>query len=76
MFRYFVKYYNDNPVAITRLFIDEKNKTIVDQYWNPTLSSWNNGNYGMYEIMIGDADTIEKNEQEAKTIFPNAPWNI
>ena len=74
MFRYFVRYSNDTPVALIRLSIDTATQTIIDQYWNATLTQWKDGNYGMDEIIKGSTNTEETTELEAQRLFPNAPW--
>lgn len=74
MFRYFIRYYNDTPRALIRLKIDRATQTIVDQYWNDSLTDWKDGDYGMAEITRGSTNTEETTEHEAKRIFPNAPW--
>ncbi len=75
MFRYFIRYVDDTPKALIRLKIDQTTQTIVDQYWNASLTHWKDGEYGMAEIMRGSTNTDETTEHEAKRIFPDAPWN-
>jgi hypothetical protein len=74
MFRYFIKYSDDTPVALIRLSIDNATQTIIDQYWNAKLTEWKDGHYGMDVLIKGSTNTDETTEQEARHIFPNAPW--
>lgn len=74
MFRYFIRYSNDTPVALIRLSIDNATQTIIDQYWNATLTHWKDGHFGMDELIKGSTNTDETTEAEARRIFPNAPW--
>ena len=75
MYRYFIKYYDDTPKALIRLKIDHDTQTIVDQYWNASLTHWKDGDYGMAEIMCGSTNTVQTSEHEAQRIFPDAPWD-
>ncbi|MFN5060297.1 MAG: hypothetical protein ACK5GU_10305 [Chloroflexota bacterium] len=74
MFRYFIKYSDDTPVALIRLSIDNATQTIIDQYWNAKLTQWKDGHYGMDVLIKGSTNTDETTEQEARRLFPNAPW--
>jgi hypothetical protein len=75
MFQYFFKLYDNKPVGIIRISINNVQKRIIDQYWNRTMKDWKDGSFGMYELSVGDANTIATTAEEAQKMFPEAPWN-
>jgi hypothetical protein len=74
MFRYFIRYSDDTPVALIRLSIDTATQTIIDQYWHATLTHWKDGHYGMDVLIKGNTNTVESTKPEAQRLFPNASW--
>lgn len=73
MFQYFLKLNNGKPMAVIRFRVNNVQKRIIDQYWNPSKSDWVDGSYGMYELSVGDPDIIEVSQEQALQAFPEAP---
>ncbi len=74
MIRYFLKTDGKGKAtAVIRLTIDNEKKIILDQFWNPTTNTWQNGFYGMEEIAFGLPDVIEGDKGFIYKYFPECP---
>ena len=64
---------NMEPIAAIRLVIDSDSQQIRDEFWNPSLATWEAGSFGTEAIALGVDNVYEVGERGIVKIFLDCP---